>query len=71
MRVDTHKLIIGLSLDEGRGTAGRPVAAAAVVPGFAGKSALQKSNVRSATEQSALNAVSQARVDAYLDRAFR
>jgi hypothetical protein len=70
MRVDTHKLIIGLSLDEAKGTAGRPVAAAAVVPGYAGKSALQKGNVRSATEQSALNAVSQARIDAYLDRAF-
>jgi hypothetical protein len=70
-RVDTHKLIIGLSLDDAKGTAGRPVAAAAVVPGYAGKSALQKGNVRSATEQSALNAVSQARIDAYLDRAFR
>ncbi|WP_156944816.1 hypothetical protein [Bradyrhizobium sp. Ec3.3] len=70
-RVDKHSLIIGLSLDAPKGTVVRQTAAAIVVPGLAGRSALQRANVRSANEQSALDAVAQARVDAYLDRAFR
>lgn len=70
-RVDKHGLIIGLSLDETKGSAGQSVAAAAVVPGRYGRSALQKGGVLAPTEQSALDAVSQARLDAYLDRAFR
>jgi hypothetical protein len=68
-RIDKHALIIGLSLDAPKANAARPVAAAAVVPGYVGKSALQRSNVHSLTEQSALDAVTQARLDAYLDRA--
>lgn len=68
-RIDVHKLIIGLSLDEPKGMS---VAAAAVVPGYVGgRSALQRADVRAPTEQSALNAVSQARLDSYLDRAGR
>jgi hypothetical protein len=67
-RIDVHKLIIGLSLDEPKGVS---VAAAAVVPGYSARSALQRNNVRAPTEQSALNAVSQARLDSYLDRAGR
>ncbi|MET4518314.1 hypothetical protein [Bradyrhizobium sp. I1.7.5] len=71
-RLDKHALIIGLSLDTTKRAAVRQTAAAAVVvPGYAGRSALQRSNVRSANEQSALDAVGQARLDAYLDRAFR
>jgi hypothetical protein len=70
-RVDKHALIIGLSLDVPKGTVARTVAAAAVVPGFVGRSALQRTNIRSFAEQSALDAVTQARLDAYLDRAFR
>ncbi|MGY4372538.1 hypothetical protein ACVWZ3_000177 [Bradyrhizobium sp. i1.3.6] len=71
-RVDKHALIIGLSLDTTKRAAARQTAAAAVVvPGYAGRSALQRYNVRSANEQSALDAVGQARLDAYLDRAFR
>ncbi|UFW51217.1 MULTISPECIES: hypothetical protein [Bradyrhizobium] len=71
-RVDKHALIIGLSLDTMKRTASRQTAAAAIVaPGLAARSALQRSNVRSANEQSALDAVTQARLDAYLDRAFR
>jgi citrate lyase gamma subunit len=43
-----------------------------VLPGFAARSALQKDSVTtSSTEQSALDALIQARVDAYLDRAGR
>jgi len=68
-RLDKHALIIGLSLDTPKGTSGRAVAA--VVPGGLGRSALQRGGVRSPTEQSALDAVSQARLDSYLDRAFR
>jgi hypothetical protein len=69
-RIDKHGLIIGLSLDEPKGRAAKPaVATAALIPGGVGKSALQRSYVRSYTEQSALDAVQQARVDAYLDRA--
>jgi hypothetical protein len=67
-RIDAHKLIIGLSLDVPKGVS---VAAAAVVPGYSARSALQRGDVRSPTEQSALNAVSQARLDSYLDRAGR
>jgi hypothetical protein len=67
-RLDKHALIIGLSLDVPKGKIVRPVAAAAVVPGYVGRSALQKGTVRSLTEQSALDAVAQARLDAYLDR---
>jgi len=68
-RLDKHALIIGLSLDTPKGTSGR--AAAAVVPGGLGRSALQRGGVRSPTEQSALDAVTQSRLDSYLDRAFR
>jgi len=68
-RVDKHMLIIGLSLDVPKATSARTVAAAAVVPGYVGKSALQRSNIHSRAEQSALDAVTQARLDAYLDRA--
>jgi hypothetical protein len=68
-RLDKHALIIGLSLDAPKGTSGRAVAA--VVPGGLGRSALQRGGVRSPTEQSALDAVTQARLDSYLDRAFR
>jgi hypothetical protein len=71
-RLDKHALIIGLSLDVPKRAMARPVAAAAaVVPGYVGRSALQKGDVRSLAEQSALDAVTQARLDAYLDRAVR
>ncbi|QPF94110.1 hypothetical protein [Bradyrhizobium commune] len=70
-RIDAHKLIVGLSLDNTKRIAGPSVAAAAIVPGRYGRSALQRSDIRSNAEQSALDAVSQARLDAYLDRAFR
>ncbi|WP_143109158.1 hypothetical protein [Bradyrhizobium sp. Rc3b] len=71
-RVDRHALIIGLSLDTTKRTPPRQTAAAAIVaPGLVARSALQRSNVRSANEQSALDAVAQARLDAYLDRSFR
>jgi hypothetical protein len=69
LRIDKHALIIGLSLDKPKG---KSVAAAMAVPGYAaGRSALQKDSVRSPTEQSALDAVGQARLDSYLDRAGR
>jgi hypothetical protein len=69
-RIDKHSLIIGLSLDTTKGTTARTIPAA-VVPGTAvGKSALQRRGVSSPTEQSALDAIVQARLDAYLDRAF-
>ena len=67
-RIDKHSVIIGLSLDKPKG---KLVTAAAVLPGTARRSALQRGSVRSPTEQSALDAVSQARIDAYLDRAVR
>lgn len=67
-RIDKHQLIIGLSLDRPKG---RAIAGAALIPGFTARSALQKDSVVSLTEQSALDAVSQARIDAYLDRATR
>jgi len=68
-RIDKHSVIIGLSLDKPKGTL---ATAAAVVPGAAvGRSALQRSGVLSRTEQSALDAVKQARIDAYLDRVTR
>ncbi len=58
-------VIIGLSMAAPKGVAVVPVA---VVP-LAGRSASQKSGALSPTEQSALDAVRQARIDAYLDRA--
>jgi len=67
-RIDKHQLIIGLSLDKPKG---KTVAGAAILPSFAARSALQKASVTSITEQSALDAVHQARIDAYLDRAVR
>ncbi|WGD55668.1 hypothetical protein QA641_18370 [Bradyrhizobium sp. CB1650] len=70
-RVDKHAVFIGLSLDTSKSLVGQPVAAAAVVPGRFARSALQRSDIRSPTEQSALDAISQARLDSYLDRAFR
>jgi hypothetical protein len=63
-RIDKHMVIIGLSMDISKGVAG-----AAVLPLADRRSALQKSNVASPAEQSALDAVRQARFDAYLDRA--
>jgi hypothetical protein len=68
-RIDKHALIVGLSMDVPKGSV-RTAGAAAVVP-IAGspKSALQKNNIASPAEQSALDALIQARVDAYLDRA--
>jgi hypothetical protein len=67
-RLDKHSLIVGLSLDKPKGVA----VAAGIVPGTGARSALQKVNVRpGSTEQSALDAVHQGRVDAYLDRANR
>jgi hypothetical protein len=67
-RVDEHMVIIGLSMDVSKGTA---VARAPVLPLATGRSALQKSSVASPAEQSALDAVRQAKIDAYLDRAAR
>ena len=67
-RIDRHQLIIGLSLDKPKG---KTVAGAAILPGFSARSALQRASVTSVTEQSALDAVHQARIDAYLDRAAR
>jgi hypothetical protein len=63
-RIDKHMVIIGLSMDISKGVAG-----AAVLPLTVGRSALQKANVVSPAEQSALDAVRQAKLDAYLDRA--
>lgn len=66
-RIDKHAVIIGLSMDSPKGAPAKQ--AAAVAPGYQqGRSALQKSHVTSQAEQSALDAVSQARLDAYLDR---
>jgi hypothetical protein len=67
-RIDKHMVIIGLSMDvpKGAGIVPAPVSSVA-----AGRSALQKSNVGSQAEQSALDAVRQAKIDAYLDRASR
>jgi hypothetical protein len=68
-RIDKHMVIIGLSMEAPKVAI---VPAMAVVP-LAGlaqpRSALQKSRGTTPTEQSALDAVRQARVDAYLDRA--
>jgi len=70
-RIDKHMVIIGLSMEAPKVAV---VPAMAVVP-LAGlaqpRSALQKSRGTTPTEQSALDAVRQARVDAYLDRATR
>jgi hypothetical protein len=66
-RVDKHALIVGLSMDVPK-AGGNKAGVAAIVPGYS-KSALQRSNVKSPAEQSALDAVTQARIDAYLDRA--
>ncbi|MEH2562439.1 hypothetical protein [Bradyrhizobium sp. AZCC 2289] len=63
-RIDKHMVTIGLSMDISKGVAG-----AAVLPLAVGRSALQKSNVVSPAEQSALDAVRQAKLDAYLERA--
>jgi hypothetical protein len=65
-RLDKHMVIVGLSMDVPKATA---VALAPVAPLMAGRSALQKSRGVAPTEQSALDAVRQARIDAYLDRA--
>jgi hypothetical protein len=63
-RIDKHVVVVGLSMGVSKGVAGVPVA-----PLLAGRSALQKSTGISPTEQSALDAVRQAKIDAYLDRA--
>lgn len=66
-RLDSHKVIVGLSMEAPKGVSTLvPVAALAIT-----KSALQKSANVTATEQSALDAARQARYDAYLDRASR
>jgi hypothetical protein len=71
-RVDKHMLIVGLSQDTPKGGAVRRAGYGPAVLGLAQpRSALQKSGAVSAAEQSALDAVSQARLDAYLDRATR
>jgi hypothetical protein len=64
-RLDKHMVIIGLSMEVPKATA----VAQAPVAFTAGRSALQKSRGVAPTEQSALDAVRQARIDAYLDRA--
>jgi len=66
-RIDKHSLIVGLSLDKPKE---KLLVGAAIVPGLGARS-LRKVNVRSPVEQSALDAVSQARIDAYLDRTSR
>jgi hypothetical protein len=63
-RIDKHMVVVGLSMGVPKGVAGVPVA-----PLLAGRSALQKSTGISPSEQSALDAVRQAKIDAYLDRA--
>lgn len=63
-RIDKHMVVVGLSMGVPKGVAGVPVA-----PLLAGRSALQKSTAISPSEQSALDAVRQAKIDAYLDRA--
>ncbi|MGJ5221367.1 hypothetical protein [Bradyrhizobium oligotrophicum] len=58
-----------MSLDEPKDKA---ITGAAALPGFASRSALQKDSVTmSSAGQSALDALIQARVDAYLERAGR
>ncbi len=68
-RIDKHMVIIGLSMEAPKGTA--VARGPVVVPLAAGRSALQKSSVASPAEQSALDAVRQAKIDAYLERAVR
>ena len=66
-RIDTHKLIIGLSMDDA--AINSPRATGVPIPGFTGsRSALQKSSVGTSAEQRALDAVTQQRIDTYLDR---
>jgi hypothetical protein len=64
-RLDKHMLIIGLSMEVPKAAA----VAQAPVAFTAGRSALQKSRGVAPTEQSALDAVRQAGIDAHLDRA--
>ncbi len=68
-RLDTHMLIIGLSMTS---TAAPRRAAVAAAPAFLGlahpRSALQKSGGTTGTEQRALDAVTQQRYDTFLDR---
>jgi hypothetical protein len=64
-RLDKHMVIVGLSMESPKGVSTlAPVAGLAVT-----RSALQKSTGVAPTEQSALDAARQARIDAYLDRA--
>jgi hypothetical protein len=63
-RIDKHVVVVGLSMGVPKG-----VANVAVLPLLTGRSALQKSTAISPSEQSALDAVRQAKIDAYLDRA--
>jgi hypothetical protein len=68
-RIDKHMVIVGLSMEAPKGTVG-PAMAVVPLAGLAqARSALQKSRGTTPTEQSALDAVRQARFDAYLDRA--
>lgn len=71
-RIDKHTLIVGLSMDPPKSDVRKSTAAPAVpVAGLVGRprSALQKSSVPSGPEQGALDAVTQQRIDTYLDRA--
>jgi hypothetical protein len=71
-RLDKHMVIIGLSMDTPKVSVVRQAAGVPLPAGIAQpRSALQKSGVTSAAEQSALDAARQARIDAYLDRATR
>jgi hypothetical protein len=69
-RVDKHMMIVGLSMEPSKG----PVREASFVRAVplpalsAGRSALQKSDVRNSAEQGALDAVRQQRIDTFLDR---
>jgi hypothetical protein len=67
-RVDKHMVIIGLSMDVAKE---ERISAAPFVSAAGGRSALQKSKGVAPTEQSALDAVRQAKVDAYLEKAAR
>jgi hypothetical protein len=64
-RMDTHKMIIGLSMEDSKAS---PRQASLGLPGPTGaKSALQK-NSTNPTEQRALDAVTQQRLDTFYDR---
>jgi len=70
-RIDKHMVIIGLSMEAPKVRVGPAVAVVPLAGVAQPRSALQKSKGTTPTEQSALDAVRQARIDAYLDRATR